>query len=229
MLKLIKLEMKKNKFGWYWKGAAIANIVILLFIWLIAFTQESEDVAFSNFEELYSTIGIFVRATFAIFASVLISRLIIDEYKNKTMTVLFTYPISRKKLMIAKLILIIGMTLVSILVSMLFVSTTFTILNAYFQFIPGSPNADLLFNQGFHLLIVAISTAGLSLIPLYFGMRKKSVSATIVSSVLIISVISSSNKDFSLGSFLSVSISLGILGLFIAYLSFRNVDRTDIV
>ncbi|WP_144407004.1 hypothetical protein [Paenibacillus sp. IHBB 10380] len=60
-------------------------------------------------------------------------------------------------------------------------------------------------------------------------MRKKLVSATIVSSILIMSLISSSNKDFSLSSFLSVSISLGIIGLLVDYISFRNVDRTDIV
>lgn len=35
MLNLIKLEFKKTKLGWYYKGAVIANLCILGFLCLI--------------------------------------------------------------------------------------------------------------------------------------------------------------------------------------------------
>lgn len=41
-------------------------------------------------------IGIFVRSVFIVFAGVLIAKLVIGEYKNRTITVMFTYPVSRK-------------------------------------------------------------------------------------------------------------------------------------
>ncbi|MDI3410257.1 ABC transporter permease subunit [Bacillus sonorensis] len=50
-------------------------------------------------------LGTFVRSVFIVFAGVLIAKLIIGEYKNRTITVMFTYPVSRKKLMAAKLLL----------------------------------------------------------------------------------------------------------------------------
>ncbi len=42
--------------------------------------------------------GTMVRITFTIFTSVLIVKLIIDKYKNKSIAVMFTYPINRKKI-----------------------------------------------------------------------------------------------------------------------------------
>ncbi|BBH23659.1 hypothetical protein Back11_50040 [Paenibacillus baekrokdamisoli] len=228
MIKLIKLEMKKHKFGWYWRGAAIANLLIIVLLWLIPFTAD-DGASFANFEGVYTSMGLIVRATFTVFASVLISRLIIDEYKNKTVTVLFTYPVPRKKLIAAKLVLIMGMTLFTNLASLVVIATAFNIINAYFDFFPGTQSLDVLIEQGFRLFIHAISAAGVGLIPLYFGMRKKSVSSTIVSSILLAAVINSNNNDFSLGSFLSVSITLAVIGILIAYLSFRNIDRTDLI
>lgn len=41
-------------------------------------------------------LGLFVRSVYIVFAAVLIAKLVIGEYRNKTITVMFTYPISRK-------------------------------------------------------------------------------------------------------------------------------------
>ncbi|MET3207963.1 UNVERIFIED_CONTAM: hypothetical protein ABIC26_000899 [Paenibacillus sp. PvR008] len=43
-----------------------------------------------------------VRATFIIFASVLLCRFIVSEFTFKSINILFMYPIDRKKLMVAK-------------------------------------------------------------------------------------------------------------------------------
>lgn len=228
MLKLMKLEMKKHKLGWYVRGAVIANLAIILFMWLMA-TQDSGEAAFASFEEALSTLGLVVRAVFIIFGSVLISRLIIDEYKNKTITVLFTYPVPRKKIIMAKVLLILYLTFIVIVISTIVVIAVFLPVNRYFGLIPGQPSPDILVHEGIKLLIQAVSAAGVTLIPLFFGMLKKSVSATIISSVLIVSLISSSNTGFSIGSYLMVHVILGIIGFVIAYLSIRKVERVDIL
>ena len=48
------------------------------------------------------------------------------------------------------------------------------------------------------IVINALASTGMGLIPLYFGMRKKSVPATIVSAVLIVSIVCSNNGGYSL-------------------------------
>ena len=62
-----------------------------------------------------------VRATFIIFGAVLIAKLIIDEYKNKTILLMFSYPINRKKIMISKLAITAILTFITVILSNIFV------------------------------------------------------------------------------------------------------------
>ena len=81
-------------------------------------------------------IGAIVRATFTIFASVIIVKLIIDEYKNKSIDVLFTYPIKRKKIITAKLAIVFAFTFVNVLFSTLFLEGIVYLADVNFNIIP---------------------------------------------------------------------------------------------
>ena len=50
--------------------------------------------------------------------------------------------------------------------------------------------------EGIKLVPLAIATAGMSLIPLYFGMRKRSVPTTIVSSLIVVAIAMNTNPEF---------------------------------
>ncbi|MDR0269905.1 ABC transporter permease [Paenibacillus sp.] len=244
MLKLIRMEMKKQKLAWFYRGAVIATILCAGFMFLIAYTEGGGDPAFGSFADAYtergggpafegfadalSIAGLLCRAVFIVFASVLLSRFIIEEYKNKTISLLFTYPIERKNLIMAKMLLVLALTLGAMLISTFITCTSILVLNSYFPFIPGKLEAGVLLHTGIQLLIQTLSAACLSLIPLYFGMRKKSVPTTIVSSIIIVGLVSSNNQGYSLSNNITVPLILGIIGLLIAYLSFRNVDKTDV-
>ena len=75
----------------------------------------------------------------------------------------------------------------------------------------------------------SIATAGISLIPLLFGMHRKSAPATIVTSILISTILNSTSGDFTLFSIIAVPLSLGLFGLFIGYYSIRNIEKKDLV
>ncbi|KKO50787.1 ABC transporter permease [Paenibacillus sp. DMB20] len=228
MLKLMKLELRKHKLGWYWKGVLIANLLIVVFMGLLPSLDDELEVAFASYEEVFLAMGTMVRVVYVIFASVLISSFIIQEYNNKTISVLFTYPVLRKKLIAAKLLLIMAITLVTILISNVMVVASFLALNAFMDIMQGTLSTELMVHQTVNMLIQGLSAVGISMVPLYFGMRKKSAAATIISSVLLIGIISSNNGGFSIGQFIAVPITVGLIGLAIAYLSFKNVDNTDI-
>ena len=88
---------------------------------LLSFIEKAEGAfLFINYPESFLVIDTFVRGTFIIFAATLISELIISEFKDKTITVLFMYPISRKKLMAAKLLVIMLFTFFAIVISKCF-------------------------------------------------------------------------------------------------------------
>ena len=69
----------------------------------------------------------------------------------------------------------------------------------------------------------------MSLIPLFFGMRKYSVPATIISSILIVVLVCSNYNGLSLNDIIVIPISLACIGLFIAYLSIRNIEKVDVI
>lgn len=119
-MNLIRIELRKMKMGWYIRGALIANVIIMGFMWLISYSEKADGgVSFQSTDEAFLIIGTFVRAVFIVFGAVLIVKLVISEYKNKTILVMFTYPISRKKLLTAKLMIAGGLTFITILLSLL--------------------------------------------------------------------------------------------------------------
>lgn len=229
MLKLIKLEMKKFKFIGCIRGVLIANLVIIGVLILINFAEkyEGRDV-FDNFKMAFSIADTMVRGTFIVFGAVLIAKLIIEEFKNKTITVLFMYPVNRKKLIIAKLFIVAAFVFFSVLLSNIFISFVLCVSDNIYDIIPENLTMDIVVNQLINLVISALYSSGMSLIPLYFGMRKKSVPATIVSSILIVSIVCSNNGGFSLASIIAIPISLAVIGVLIAYSSIKNIEHVDV-
>ena len=229
MLKLMQLELRKHNLGWYWKGTILATLAVVLLVSVLPYVDPELEDAFASYEAALVTIGMLIRAVFVIFASVLVSSFIIQEYNHKTITVLFTYPLPRKKLLAAKILLILLITVFSILVSNLAAAASFIGLNVYLlHLLPGIPPSELLAEQALQMLVYTLSAAGMSLIPLYIGMRKKSVPATIVSAVIIISLINTNGGGVSLSSYIAVPAAFGVIGMAAAYLSLRNIEHADI-
>ncbi|MFD3260594.1 ABC transporter permease [Paenibacillus lentus] len=228
MMKLLRLELRKFSLRWYFSSAIIATLSIIAMVALITYVESPSEVPLRNLEEAFIVIGAFVRATFVILAGVLTAKLIIEEYKNKTIFVLFTCPISRKRLIGVKLLLIAILTGVTVFVSNLFSALVVMLLNSYFHFFPGTPEEGFLLKQVLSMLTFSVATAGTSLIPLYFGLRKQSVPATILSSILIVALISSHNPAFSIASIVYVPLALAVVGVLIAGWTIRNVEKADV-
>lgn len=231
VLNLIKLELKKNKFYGQWLGLLIANAAILALVALIYFDPGAaeEEMLLLSYADAFAFIDTVVRATFTIYASALIAKFVIDEYKNKTIALMFTYPTNRKKLMASKLVIVFVWTIFAILLSNFVIGSLLVLLNQFVGHIPDTLTADTLAATILQTLLFAVAAAGLSLITLFFGMWKKSVTATIVSAVLIVSVVNSSTGGFSLYSIIAIPLTLAAIGIFIAYLSIRNVDKEDLI
>ncbi|WP_144612313.1 ABC transporter permease [Bacillus cereus] len=229
MLRLMKLEMKKFKLGWYVRGAIIANIAILaLLISMSIISQIEGDPEIRDPQMILLAASTLVRATFIIFGSVLIARLIISEYKNKTILLMFSYPINRKKMMVSKLAITAILTFITVILSNILVVGVFFGIDTYFSILPNSFTVDQLTREGINLVPLAIATAGISLIPLYFGMRKRSVPTTIVSSLIVVSIAINNNPMFSTATFLPLQLALAAIGVVIAYYGIKNIEKEDI-
>lgn len=231
MLKLIRLEMRKHRFERNFAGAGIASIAVLLFLIMIGFVDVgAEDYAYADYQTAFMIIDTFVRATFIIFAGALLSKLVISEYRNKTMNVMFTYPIQRHKIIAAKLIIVFVFTFVMIMVTDLLMGSLLLIVNQFYSFIPGSlTNRDIL-GLLVKYIMSSLSAASMALIPLFFGMRKHSVTTTMVSSILLVLIVCSgfNGSEFSIHSLIIIPLTLGAIGIWIASMSMIRLETKDV-
>ncbi|MGG1592453.1 ABC transporter permease [Terribacillus saccharophilus] len=229
MLNLMRLEMKRMNFLTIGVTFLLINAGILGILLLLGVDTEITAESIASADEIMMFIEIMAVAGFVIYASVLLSNMIIEEFKSKTITVLFTTPVIRKQLLMAKVIVISLLTFVLFLVSVYLLSTIFSLLNNVYDILWFSFPLNLLWENTVHLLVTGVAVAGMALIPLLFGMIKYSVPATITSSILIIAILSSSiNSDgTNLFSFTAVPVALGIVGFIIAYLVISKAVKKD--
>ncbi|TSB47803.1 ABC transporter permease [Alkalicoccobacillus porphyridii] len=231
MYHLMKLELQKHKIGWFVKGAILSNIIILALLYFFTIIEKIEnEILFRTTTDFFTISGILIRATFIIFAAVLISKFIIDEFKNRTSLVMFSYPIDRKKIMMSKLLLIFILTFCSMLISTCFVVLSFIGLNEMFQLsVNLNFSAQSILPELMSMMMFNLVAAGASLVPLYFGMLKYSTPATIVSAIIIALVTNSSyGPEYSLINLLYMPLGLAIIAILIIGLALRNINRLEL-
>lgn len=233
MLKLIQIEWQKSNITGYFKGLAICIVAIFSAVALMAMGSRVEpEPMFPNYTAFMSLVDILARITYIIFSSIMLSRLIIDEYKSNMIQVLFTYPLQRKKMMQAKLFIVFGFCFFSIIVTTLVINLLTYFLNPMVELFEAPIHIGEMIATVPAALLNAFMVAGISLIPLTFGMRKKSTAATITSAViigfLINATVSDGGSQTSLFQFVAIPIALSLLGLILGYLSFYTLDRSDV-
>ncbi|WP_339266642.1 ABC transporter permease [Paenibacillus sp. FSL K6-1330] len=233
MLKLIQLEWQKSNISRYFKGLAVCIVAIFSAAALMSQGPSGDsEPLFQNYTEFIALTDLLMRITYIIFASVILSRLVIEEYKSNMIQVLFTYPLQRKKIIQAKLSIVFGFSFFSIIISTLIINLLVYFLNPMIGLFEDPVHIGDIMATLPTMLLQAFMIAGISLIPLSFGMRKKSTASTITSAVVIGFVVNTTVSDggssTSLFHFIAIPIALCLLGLILGYLSFHKVDRTDV-
>ena len=160
-----------------------------------------------------------VRAVLIVREAVLISAFVIEEYRNKTIGLLFAYPISRTKLIIAKLFLICGIMFLPYVLSNIFQYISIFLAKKCFDFVTFS------FGNILVQTVTTISFVLLGFFPLYVGIIKKSTIATVVSSIVIVAIASNSQgSNTGLMSMPVVAIIFGMIGVIFSVVPVPSVE-----
>jgi len=229
MFKLIKLEIKKFKIDLL-KGTIIANIIILMFVVTAAFlSKASKEISFTDYNSMFLGISTYVRPVFIIYSAVLISKLIIGEYKNKTINIMFMYPIKRKKIMISKFLIVLIFCFTTLLLSTIFLDLSMYCINSFSHFFNDTLTMTQIVSNLTNIIVYSIAFAFISLIPVYVGLKRKSASATIVTAIILSSALSSGSNGYSLSSIIIIPTILAIIGVVIAYISIKDIEKVDVV
>ncbi|APH19315.1 ABC transporter permease [Clostridium botulinum] len=229
MKHLIKLELERFPLKPHLLGVILANIIILALSVSVSsiFATTSMQSIPSGLPPLQlSTIAIaklLIKTTLIVWQSVLIATIIVEEYQSKTIMLLYTYPINRKKMIVAKITLVCGIMLAFYLSSEVFQHIAIYIFSRYISFI--TYQLDNILIQ----LVIIISAILLGLVPLYIGMIRKSTIATIVSSLIIVCITSNSQGSTAgLISVPAVAITFGVIGLIFTVLAIKKIITSDL-
>ncbi|QEY89959.1 Bacitracin transport permease protein BCRB [Bacillus amyloliquefaciens] len=174
MLKLMKLEYKKHHLSQYFKWVALWIFIIFALAAFMGWESKNEnELMFRDYADFISLTNILIRIVFISFSAVILSRLVIDEYKNKTIQLLFTYPLQRKKLMQAKLSIVFLFCFVSIVIATFVINLLILFVSPHLYLFEKPVEMSEVISAMPSTLLTAFMMGGVSLIPLFFGMRKK--------------------------------------------------------
>ena len=110
MLKLMRLEAQRINLRVYFFTALILGGILLLFAYFTAnaarVTGETEFMNYRNILQFTCVISLLL---FSILAAVMYNNVVIKEYSGKRLSLLFSYPSDRKKIFMAKIIMVFSL------------------------------------------------------------------------------------------------------------------------
>lgn len=236
MGKLIKLEWEKYEIGKYIRNAAILIVLLVIFNYAMTFLGIANDpdtgvpdMAFSNMG-VSTNVELLTDITFLIFAAAMHATFIIGAYKNKTMNLMFLYPLSRKKIMAAKMLAVCIFCFAGIVIAKL---ACYGVSNLGFMMGQKAsfPMDYNLLSVSFYiqLLIRSAATISISLLALLSGMIAKSSKVTVISSFLLIILMQGNVGGATLKDNLAVPIVLLAISVLAAILMVQRVEKKDVM
>ena len=234
MLKLIRLEWKKNNIGKYIGGSIIMALLLGLFIFSLAFLGIAEDPdgtldAAPGTDVISAPIELFTSMAFLISTSVMLASFIVSAYKNKTMALMFSYPIKRQKILASQMIAVWSFNFMALILTKLAI---YLCISIGAGFIRSSFAID--FSMGslsfyVQLVLRSVVTVSMSFIALFVGMALKSSKATIITSFLLILLTQANIGDLTMADNAIFPIILTIISFVFAILSIYNVENKDLI
>ncbi len=195
MNNLMKLELKRNKTRTYLIATIISFFVVTGFTYLMAYAPQlsPEDpslLLFRSYENIISMATFISMGIFSVLSAVMYSRFVIEEYAGKRTTLLFSYPVSRKRVLLAKIAVVTLFTIVAMIACSLLSLGIFALTELLFPMVENAFTVTVFLGAAKGVVIMAVIAATLGLIATGIGFIKKSVPTTIVSAVIMVSVLS---------------------------------------
>lgn len=194
MCNLIAWELKRNRLRPYHIVVLICGVTMLGFQYLMASIPymdptEPDAELFSQYSFLMGITCLVCMAIFSILSAVMVSRFVVKEYSGKRAILLLSYPISRKKVLRTKLMLVFLYTVGAMLLCGAVIRTVFFLTELLFPICSDHLTIKVILQSLGFLLCCSVLAGLMGMIALWFGFRKKSVPVTIVASVVLATIV----------------------------------------
>ncbi|WP_314406501.1 ABC transporter permease [uncultured Gemella sp.] len=186
----------------------------------IADKWENWAIATSLFSSL------FTKAAFLIFEAYLLSTIFIDEFKQRTIFQLFSYPISKIKLLWGKVISVILISFIAHFTAHLVIQLLIKLVSVLTE-----SNYIPVVNQLVNLIGISFGTVLIGVLPFVIGMIKYSTPITMLSGLGLAALLSNVTPGSLTNNFVDNSLFLifaSFISIIIASVSIYNISRKDI-
>ncbi|MBS7531020.1 hypothetical protein IC619_011000 [Hazenella sp. IB182353] len=237
MIQWMKMDMVKTDWKMYLLGFGLLNMIIVSCIWLLLHAINPADMKlmypiFPSYRFVYEWIITASKFGTTIFEAVLLVGIILNEYKNKTILILFQYPYPRWKLLLSKILLIglLAFTFFSCTTVVSFIG--FMTMNTFDAMIYEPITSLLSVHLILEIMIQGLGTVAIGFIPLFFGMIHKSVKTTWITSTLLAFLIhlpiNAPNERMIYGTKPILYIPLAIAGIMVTVHFIYQANNRDV-
>jgi len=170
--------------------------------------------------------ALFTKAAFLIFEAYLLSIIFIDEFKQRTIFQLFSYPISKIKLLWGKVISVI-------VISFIAHFTAHLVIQLLIKLVAVLTESDYIpvVNQLINLVGISFGTVLIGVLPFVIGMIKYSTPITMLSGLGLAALLFNAIPGSLTNNFVDSSLFLifaSFISIIIASVSIYNISRKDI-
>lgn len=188
--RLFSLELERNSLRPYQTTVAVSTFFILGFLYLMAAIPkidpwDSDAELFGSYNFVIGLTLVVMMGIFSVISATMSAKFIVDEYRGGKAILLFSYPISRKKIMGTKILLVFLFTVGSMLISGAIVLAVFMITESFVPISKDIVSLGLILTSIIYLVCYALIAAFCGIVSSWIGFRKQSVIATIVVSCMI--------------------------------------------
>lgn len=229
MLKLMKLEWKKNNVGKSIRAALIMTAVLCLFI-----VGTSGELLSDTTIEMYgknmvdATVEIFTHMCYIIFTGVMLAGYIVGAYEKRTMNLMFSYPINRKKIVLSEILAVWIFNVIALMCSKIMIYIVLLAANP----VTHISVTDISIGMADfwpRLLLSSAAMVSIAFISLPIGLLFRSIKAAIVASVIIACLTQGNIGSYTLSGSVSFYIVLFVLAAVSVYLAVFDVERKDVM
>lgn len=203
--------------------------LIAVFFPLVERMESPEnDLLFADYPSAFRWLLLMCGSVFLLQASVLVVSLLLEEYKGKTVSFLYAYPLPRSRLLWAKAALIMVWTFLAVTSSCLLSTFVYVWANEWLQYHGDPVTFRMLAGQCVRSFQTGLFTAGIALIPYFVASRSMSAPVTILSVLFIMTALGAPLNAGWPAAGDAIALALALLGLLLGTIAIRRLSVEDI-
>lgn len=228
MLKLIKLEYKKGNITKYICNAVIMTSVLLLFLIITAGKAgaDTASIGFYSRSIINAAVELYSNMAYIVFTGFMLASFIVEEYEKGTSSLMFSYPIKRKKIMLSKIAAVWFFNIAALILSKLFIYAILYFLSGFLHLSTNDiPLDSLMF--WLDMFLSSIVMISIAYIGLPIGLKTKSSKVTVITVVLIACFSHGNINGYTLLGNVYYYVFLVLLTVLFIFLSIHNIETKD--